>query len=104
MTGMWELRSEFTSTAGGVMTEEAGAITGDLELLTRSTPDGPGIEALVRYAGARDLYTVTGSPVRAVSDAPDDDEPRAAHQHVLERLTTPGAVEGGNEFPAVLLD
>lgn len=104
MTGMGELRSEFTSTVGGVMTEEAGAITGDLELLTRPTREGPGIEALVRYAGARDLYTVTGSPVRAVSDAPGDDDLRTAHQHVLDLLTTPGAVEGGNELPADLLD
>ena len=63
-----ELRSEFLSTAGGVMTEEAGAITGDLELLTRPTPDGDSIEAYVRYAGAQDLYTVLGSLVRAVSD------------------------------------
>jgi hypothetical protein len=32
-----ELRSPFVSTAGGVMTEEAGAVTGDLELLTRTS-------------------------------------------------------------------
>lgn len=104
MTGTGELRSEFVSTTGGVMTEEAGAITGDLELLTRPTPDGSGIEVLVRYAGARDLYTVTGSPVRVVSETPDDDEFRAAHERVLERLTTPGVVEGGNDLPADLLE
>ena len=40
MSGAEELRSAFASTAGGVMTEEAGAVTGDLELLTRPTPDG----------------------------------------------------------------
>lgn len=101
MTDTGEQRSEFTSTTGGVMTEEAGAVTGDLELLTRPTPDGSGIEVMVRYAGARDLYTVTGSPMRAVSKA---DEARTAHDHILERLTTPTAVEGGNDVPADLLD
>ena len=65
MTGAGELRSAFASTTGGVMTEEAGAITGDLELVTRPTPDGSAVEALVRYAGARELYAVSGSPVRA---------------------------------------
>ena len=64
------MNSTFVSTAGGVMTEEAGAITGELELLTHVTPDG-GIEAMVCYAGAQDLYTVSGSPVHAVSGVPD---------------------------------
>ena len=100
---MEELRSLFASTTGGVMTEEAGAITGDLELLTRPTPDGSAIEALVGYGGARDLYTVSGSPVRAVSESPDEEEHRAAHGRILEILTTPGPVdEGGNELPADL--
>ena len=44
------------------MTDEAGAITGDLELLTHLTPAGNAIEMLVRYAGTWDLYTVAGSP------------------------------------------
>ena len=51
----------------GVMTDEVGVITGELELQTRATPDDSGIEAMVRYAGAQDLYTVSGSPVRAAS-------------------------------------
>ena len=62
--------SSFSSTTGGVMTMEVGAITGELELLTRATPDG-GIEAMVRYSGAQDLYTVSRSPVCAVSECPD---------------------------------
>ena len=86
------------------MTEEVGAITGDLELLTRLAPDGGGVEVLVRYAGARDLYTVSGSPVRAVSEGPDEEEHRAAHERVLGLLITPGrADEGGTEPPADLL-
>jgi hypothetical protein len=103
VSGAGELRSAFASTAGGVMTEEAGAVTGDLELLTRPTPDGRAIEALVGYAGARDLYTVSGSPVRAVPGSPDEEEHWAAHGRILGLLTTPGRVdEGGNELPADL--
>lgn len=95
--------TSFRSTTGGVMTDEAGAITGELELLTRATPDGTGIEALVRYAGALDLYTVVGSPVRAVSAAPDEAEHRAAHERILEALTTPGTIGAeGNQQPCDL--
>jgi hypothetical protein len=103
MSGAGELRSAFASTAGGVMTEEAGAVTGDLELLTRPTRDGRAIEALVRYAGARDLYAVSGSPVRAASEGQEVEEHWATHERILGLLTTPGrAAEGGNELPADL--
>ncbi len=85
------------------MTEEVGAITGQLELLTRVMPGG-GIEAMVRYAGAKDIYTVSGSPLGAVSARPEQVEHRAAHQHILETLTTPERVESGNEQPVELLD
>ena len=97
------LSSAFVSTTGGVMTEEAGAITGELELLTRVTPDGGAVEATVRYAGAQDVYTVLGSPLHAVSRRPDQAEHRAAHERILEALTTPGRSEGGNEMPVDLL-
>ena len=90
------LRSTFTSTAGGVMTEEAGAVTGDLELLTRPSDEGT-LEILVRYAGADEWYTVTGSPVAAGGG-----DHRALHKAVLARLTTPGSVEDGNEQPVDL--
>jgi hypothetical protein len=88
------------------MTDEVGAITGKLELQTRATPDGSAVEAMVRYAGARDLYTVSGSPVRAatLSERPGQMEHRAAHERILKTLTTPGRVESGNEKPVDLLD
>ena len=89
-----ELISPFTSTTGGVMTDEVGAITGELELLTRPADDV--IEALVRYADSRDLYTVTGSPVRSTGTQ------RRAHEVILQRLTTPGGIEDGNELPVDL--
>ena len=93
-----ELRSEFVSTLGGVMTEEAGAITGDLELLTRSVSEGR-LEALVRYAGAEEWYTVSGSPLAKPAGGEDH---RALHEAALARLMTPGPVEGGNEQPVDL--
>jgi len=58
----------------------------------------------VRYAGARDLYTVSGSPVHTVSEHPDQVEHRAAHERILEALTTPGRIESGNELPVDLSD
>jgi hypothetical protein len=88
------------------MTEEVGAITGELELQTRATPDGRGIEAMVRYAGAQDLYTVSGSPVRAatLSERAGQAEHRATHKRILETLTTPAGFESGNEKPVDLLE
>ena len=102
----WSSSPAFVSTTGGVMTDEAGAITGELELLTRLTPDGSAVEAMVRYAGAQDLYTVSGSPVRAatLSERAGQAEHRAAHERILECLTTPGRVESGNEMPVDLSD
>lgn len=94
-----ELRSNFTSTTGGVMTEEAGAVTGDLELLTRPGKNGGGLEALVRYAGAEEWYTVSGSPL---GEQPGDGDRRAAHEAVLALLTTPGPTQDGNELPVDL--
>jgi hypothetical protein len=89
-----DLRSTFTSTTGGVLTNEVGAITGQLELLTR--PARNGIEAEVRYEGARDLYTVSGSPLETTDSHPE------GHRTILQKLTTPGRIERGNELPVDL--
>lgn len=79
------------------MTREAGAITGDLELLTRPSEAGDAhLEVLVRYAGAEEWYTVSGSPLAKPAG---DEGHRVRHQEMLARLTTPGPVEGGNELP-----
>ncbi len=78
------------------MTEEAGAITGELELLTRPS-EGGWLEVFVRYAGAKEWYTVSGSPV-----ATGGEDHSASHEASLARLTTPGPVKGGNELPVNL--
>jgi hypothetical protein len=89
-----ESRSTFTSTTGGVMTEEAGAITGELDLLCR--PGADGLHVAVRYAGADEWYTVSGSPVR-IQGNPDD-----AMGRVVGHLSTPGPVVDGNERAVTL--
>ncbi len=84
-----ELRPTFTSTTGGVLTEEAGAVTGELELLCR--PEAGGLYVAVRYAGTDDWYTVSGGPVQ-IRGNPDD-----AMGRVVGHLSTPGPVVDENE-------
>ena len=96
MTGFAENepRPTFTSTAGGVMTEEVGAVTGDLELLCR--PEAGGLHVLVRYAGTDDWYTVSGSPLRTRGDG------EKTRERLLKHLGTPGPVVDGNEKAVAL--
>ena len=49
--GPGEISSIVASTVGGVMTKEAGAVTGDLEMVTR-TGAGGSVGVMVKYAGA----------------------------------------------------
>ncbi|MCA1715513.1 MAG: hypothetical protein LC781_01205 [Actinobacteria bacterium] len=91
-----ERRSIFRSTVGGVLTDEVGAVTGDLELQTLLDPENLCI--YVRYAGADEWYTVTGSPV----SPGDRSYPADTHERVVEHLTIPGPVVDGNEEPASL--
>jgi len=93
-----ETRSTFDSTTGGVMTEEAGAITGELEAETRSVEGS--VEIKVRYAGADEWYTVEGSPLES-REAKDTD---ALHERVVEHLQRPGPTANGNEEPVSLKD
>ncbi len=96
-----EIRSTFASTTGGVMTKEAGAVTGDLEISTH--PEGVSLAVSVRYAGAEEWYTVEGSPISLSNEAPlSPDEHRDLHQRVLGHLTSPGRVVDGNELPVSL--
>ncbi|HET7480130.1 MAG TPA: hypothetical protein VFJ72_11505 [Rubrobacteraceae bacterium] len=90
-------RTTFESTTGGVMTEEAGAVTGELEL---STEVGEGLRASVRYAGAEEWYTVEGSPIPLKAGAGED--PTELHRRVEECLKTPGPVVDANERAATL--
>lgn len=91
-----ELRSTFNSTAGGVMTVEAGAITGELDLSTR--PTGETLEVLVRYAGAEEWYTVEDSPI----SLEEETDPGELHERIVAHLKKPGQRISGNEEPVSL--
>jgi hypothetical protein len=91
-----ERRSIFRSTVGGVLTDEVGAVTGDLEVFTRL--DAEALNVFVRYAGSDEWYTVTGSPV----SPGDRSYPADTHERVVKHLTIPGPIVDGNEEPASL--
>ncbi len=97
-----EVRSTVTSTTGGVMTKEVGAVTGELEVVTRHR--GEGFEVAARYAGADEWYTVEGSPIEPdnASSLPLS-ELRDLHERVVRHLITPGKVVEGNEQATSLL-
>ncbi|QIN84903.1 hypothetical protein GBA63_21340 [Rubrobacter tropicus] len=71
------------------MTEEAGAITGELELLC--WPENDGLHVAARYAETDDWYTVSGGPVRLTGDL------EGVSEQVAQHLRTPGPVVDGNE-------
>ena len=68
-----ELSSPLVAPPGGVMTDEVGVITGELELRTVCAEDGT-LSVLVRYAGALDWYVVTGTSEQRLRD-PRDHKP-----------------------------
>ncbi|QFZ23765.1 hypothetical protein [Saccharothrix syringae] len=81
---MADRSSPFVAGPGGVMTDEVGVVTGDLEL--RTTLDDKGrLRALVRYEGAEEWYAVTGATCR-LADPRDHD---AVHRVLLGVLNRP---------------
>lgn len=81
---MTELSSPVVAPPGGVMTEEVGVITGELELRTTRAEDGS-VSVMVRYAGALDWYTVTGSAGLRLHDRRDHEPVHATLVGVLDR-------------------
>lgn len=73
--------STFTATHG-VMTQEVGVISGELELRTTCQEDGT-LELKIAYAGAIDVYTLPGS--YRVHDVRDHDVIHQMLVNVLER-------------------
>ena len=64
-----ERTADIVAGPGGVMTDEAGVVTGDLTL--RSEVTGDAYVLRVQYKDAAEWYTVTGSKTRARPDALD---------------------------------
>ncbi|WP_157063260.1 hypothetical protein [Luteipulveratus mongoliensis] len=57
---MTALSTTFTAPPGGIMTDEVGVVTGEVELSSQLTAAGQAV-ATVRYAGAEEWYVVTDS-------------------------------------------
>lgn len=55
-----ERKTDIKARSGGVMTDEVGAVTGDLTLRTEAADDGT-VTQTVQYVGADEWYVVTGS-------------------------------------------
>ncbi|ACU40706.1 hypothetical protein KCV87_21420 [Actinosynnema pretiosum subsp. pretiosum] len=76
--------SPFVAGPGGVMTDEVGVVTGDLELRTTVGADGK-FKAEVRYEGADEWYGVTGGSVAGV----DPKSHEAVHALLVGVLNRP---------------
>lgn len=73
-------KKTFTAPPGGVMTDEAGAITGEVEAWLE------GGSCKIAYVGALDTYTVTGKP----------DDGAGIDEIVAALAADPGPDETGN--------
>ncbi|MGW6980274.1 hypothetical protein ACWGE1_12605 [Streptomyces sp. NPDC054932] len=81
----WTTPGVFTG-SGGVLTAEAGSLTG--ELTVRTTWDAGQAHVAVQYAGASKWCTLVGSPV----PCPSSEEARSVHQCAVEAVRTRGPV------------
>jgi len=82
---MTELRSTFNATPDGVMTNEVGILTGELELHTTCSPDGT-LRLAIRYVGAGEWYTIHGHDYR-LHDPRDHSVIHHLRVNVLQRPT-----------------
>ena len=64
--------SDIVARKGGVMTDEVGAVTGELTLRTELGTDGTVVQR-VQYRGADEWYVVTGSPTTLADGRTLDD-------------------------------
>ncbi|SDF58470.1 hypothetical protein SAMN05216553_102177 [Lentzea fradiae] len=80
---MASLSSLFVAGPGGVMTDEVGVVTGDLELCTELSDDGK-LSAAVRYEGAEEWYAVTGGSC-VLADPRDHEQVHSLLLGILHR-------------------
>lgn len=80
----WTTTGVYAGT-GGVRTDEAGILKGDLSVHT--TWAGDEADVTVQYSGSSDWFTLTGSPVPCASE----EESRVLHQAVVEAVRAGGA-------------
>jgi hypothetical protein len=78
-----DLVTDIVPGPGGVMTDEAGVVTGDLTLQT--VVDGGSAQVNVQYKGAAEWYAVTGGKVTLKDPA----DAAAVHQLAVGLLNRP---------------
>ncbi len=88
----WTTTGVFTG-PGGVLTSEAGTLTG--ELTVHTTWESGQAHVAVQYVGASEWYTLAGSPVPCRTP----EAGRSVHQSAVEAVRTGGA---GPFIPSVL--
>lgn len=81
---MTQLISHVLTPRDGVMTDEVGVITGELELRSERDEDGS-VTVQIRYTGALDWYTVTGTTGLRLLDARDHQPVHSMLVGVLDR-------------------
>ncbi|MFF3624990.1 hypothetical protein [Streptomyces sp. NPDC002467] len=81
----WTTPGVFTG-PGGVLTAEAGSLTGELTI--RTTWDAERAHVAVQYVGASEWCTLVGSPV----PCPSVEAARSVHQCAVETVRTGGSV------------
>ncbi|MEU9376076.1 hypothetical protein AB0D94_20190 [Streptomyces sp. NPDC048255] len=79
----WTTTGVFSG-AGGILTEELGAISGDLTVHTTWT--GLHAQLAVQYTGSSEWFTLRGSPLHCTSEH----ESRAMHQRLVEAVRKGG--------------
>ncbi|QUQ70224.1 hypothetical protein [Kutzneria sp. CA-103260] len=77
------LTSLFKAGPGGVMTDDVGVVTGDLEL--RTTLAGGTVTVEVRYEGADEWYRLSAADCQLVNDKDHE----AVHHALLGVLNRP---------------
>ncbi|MFF8913193.1 hypothetical protein ACF08M_07680 [Streptomyces sp. NPDC015032] len=75
----WTTRGVFSG-HGGVLTDEAGVLSGDLTVHTTWADDTA--QVTVQYTGAIDWFTMSGSPVSCGSE----DDSRRLHDAVVKSV------------------
>ncbi|WP_318211501.1 MULTISPECIES: hypothetical protein [unclassified Streptomyces] len=77
----WTTAGVYTG-RGGVLTVEAGVVTGDVTVHTTWAAVDGQANVAVQYSGASDWFTMSGSPVPCASE----EESRDLHDAVVEAV------------------
>ncbi|MEU9386981.1 hypothetical protein AB0D38_41245 [Streptomyces sp. NPDC048279] len=89
----WTTEGVFTG-QGGVRTDEAGIVSG--EMTVRTAWKGGQADVKIQYSGTSQWFTLSGSPVPCTSQQ----DSRTLHQEVVEAVRTGGGTALRRHSPA----